>query len=365
MKKYLLSIFLLFFIFSPTITLADAFKPATLFLSLPTVIIREPVYTKARADFLFSRGYQLETKALGATITTIDGSDKLKDSRVVINTNFTNLNTDKMEWSSWYATTSAPQLTTLSNLVTVGTITSGTWNGTTITVSRGGTGSTTLSANNVLLGNGTSAIINVPAGTSGQFLTASTTGNPPYWASASVNQGDNYTWTGTHTFNGTTTANNLLISSSTITQWPSASTSIATKGYVDDYASCISTATTSQYFWTKNTTVVTVSGETPTKKKEIVVWCEGTITALIETYHNGGTGVPQARLYKNDVAFGSTYGVNGGGYGTSTIQNIPVTRGDKIATYLWEQSDVAGDAYLRDFQIFAERTSSPYWILNP
>lgn len=35
-----------------------------------------------------------------ATITTIAGSDAVKDSRAVINTNFANLNTDKMEKSS-------------------------------------------------------------------------------------------------------------------------------------------------------------------------------------------------------------------------------------------------------------------------
>ena len=34
--------------------------------------------------------------------------------------------------ASWYATTSAPQLTTLANLATVGTITSGTWHGTAV-----------------------------------------------------------------------------------------------------------------------------------------------------------------------------------------------------------------------------------------
>ena len=36
------------------------------------------------------------------------------------------------DFASWYATTSAPQLTTLSNLATVGTITSGSWHGTAI-----------------------------------------------------------------------------------------------------------------------------------------------------------------------------------------------------------------------------------------
>jgi hypothetical protein len=40
----------------------------------------------------------------------------------------------------------------------VGTVTSGTWNGTTIAVANGGTGATTLTANGVLIGNGTSAV---------------------------------------------------------------------------------------------------------------------------------------------------------------------------------------------------------------
>ena len=35
-----------------------------------------------------------------ATITPISGSDLVKDSRAVINTNFTNLNTDKAETNS-------------------------------------------------------------------------------------------------------------------------------------------------------------------------------------------------------------------------------------------------------------------------
>ncbi|MEK7142470.1 MAG: NYN domain-containing protein, partial [Patescibacteria group bacterium] len=40
------------------------------------------------------------------------------------------------------ATTTLPNITTLANLATVGTITSGTWNGTTIAVNKGGTGLT-------------------------------------------------------------------------------------------------------------------------------------------------------------------------------------------------------------------------------
>ena len=67
-------------------------------------------------------------RSLGATITTILATDKLSDSRSVINTNFANLNTDKMEIS----TTTLPLLTTLVNLTTIGTIGTGVWQGTAI-----------------------------------------------------------------------------------------------------------------------------------------------------------------------------------------------------------------------------------------
>ncbi len=62
-----------------------------------------------------------------------------------------------------------------ASITTVGTITSGTWNGTTIAVANGGTGATTLAANNVILGNGTGAVQTVAPGTSGNVLTSNGT----------------------------------------------------------------------------------------------------------------------------------------------------------------------------------------------
>lgn len=120
----------------------------------------------------------------GSTITTINGSDTLSSSRAVINTNFANLNTDKVEVSDLGASTTMPQLTTLANLSTVGTITSGVWSGTTILTSKGGTGSTTLSSNQVLLGNGTGNIGVVSGwGTSGQLLQSNGGTSAPTWQS--------------------------------------------------------------------------------------------------------------------------------------------------------------------------------------
>lgn len=134
---------------------------------------------------------------LGATITTIAGTDTLSSSRAVINTNFSNLNTGKFELSDWYATSSATQISK------IGTLTTGTWNANTIGVAYGGTGSTTLSQYQVLLGNGTGNVSVVNGlGTSGQLLTSNGAGANPSWGSPAVDTGIAYTWTGNHRWSG-------------------------------------------------------------------------------------------------------------------------------------------------------------------
>ncbi len=139
-----------------------------------------------------------QQQKFGSTVTTINGSDTLSSSRTVINNNFAALNTGKFELSDWYATTSAHQLSSL------GTITTGTWNASAIGVPYGGSGTTTFSSNQVLLGNGTSGVKTpVGWGTSGQFLTSNGSLAAPSWQSASVDQTANYTWTGTHAFQNT------------------------------------------------------------------------------------------------------------------------------------------------------------------
>lgn len=135
---------------------------------------------------------------VGATITTIQSTDTLRDSRSTINTNFTNLNTDKIENS----TTSVASITTLANLVTVGTITSGTWNGATVGLAYGGTGTTTICVNKLLAGNGTTNIQCIGGGTAGDFLQF---GSPPAWAAGTVNQSATYNWLAGHTFVFSTT----------------------------------------------------------------------------------------------------------------------------------------------------------------
>ncbi|HEC65753.1 MAG TPA: hypothetical protein ENI23_10685 [bacterium] len=126
---------------------------------------------------------------LGA-ITTLVGTESLSDFPTTYNANLAQL----MRMS----TTSVDSITTLTNLVSIGTITTGIWTGTTITVANGGTGSTTLLANGVLYGNGTSGVLAVPIGSNDQVLTLSS--GVPVWASGGTDETLNYNWTGTHRF---------------------------------------------------------------------------------------------------------------------------------------------------------------------
>lgn len=152
-----------------------------------------------------------EVTNLGSTITTINGSDTLSASRSVINTNFSNLNADKAETT----VTSLASLTSAASLATIGTITTGVWNGTPVTVPYGGTGSTTLSSNQVLLGNGTGIVNTVVGwGTSGQFLTSNGGTSAPTWTTGAVDTTANYNWTGTNLFknlNASSTVANPIV----------------------------------------------------------------------------------------------------------------------------------------------------------
>lgn len=128
----------------------------------------------------------------GTTITTINGSDTLSNSRTTINDNFTALNNGKIE----VGTTSVNSITALNNLATVGTITSGTWTGSVIDVARQGTGTTSPTSNQVIIGNGASGFKVVGFGSSGQFLTSGGNGVAPSWTTGGIDQTLDYNFTG-------------------------------------------------------------------------------------------------------------------------------------------------------------------------
>ena len=67
---------------------------------------------------------------------------------------------------------------TSSSLTTLGTIATGVWQGTDVGVAHGGTGASTLTANGVLIGNGTGAVTAVDQSTKGHILIGDGSANP-------------------------------------------------------------------------------------------------------------------------------------------------------------------------------------------
>jgi hypothetical protein len=91
-----------------------------------------------------------------------------------VDANFNNLNTDKLE-SSWTGATT---------LVTLGTITTGTWSATTIAATKGGTGQSSYTTGDLVYASSTTALSKLNIGTTGQVLTV--TGGLPTWAAVST-----------------------------------------------------------------------------------------------------------------------------------------------------------------------------------
>jgi len=268
-----------------------------------------------------------QPKKLGSTITTILGTDTLSASRSVINTNFSNLNTDKIEATQ----TTLNSLTSASSLATVGTITSGIWNGTAIGVGYGGTGTTSPTLNQIMLGNGSSGLKVVNGlGSSGQFLTSQGAGSPPTWSTGTTDLTANYIWTGTHLFTASSThtattsilanslTNGAFIINGLATKWPSirgaSSTTLKEDGTGNlvwdygDWALLVSTTTTASM----STTTMTL----PATKSDLRV--------VFET--NGAAASSYYMTFNSDTGtnYGVVYMMNGTPTGVSSQKSAIV-----------------------------------------
>ena len=96
-----------------------------------------------------------------------------------VDSNFSNLNTDKLE-ATWTGNTT---------LVTLGTVTTGTWSATTIAANKGGTGQSTYAVGDLVYASSSSALSRLAIGTTGQVLTTSSGGLPVWAALATLDVG--------------------------------------------------------------------------------------------------------------------------------------------------------------------------------
>ena len=76
---------------------------------------------------------------------------------------------------------SQPNITTLGSLVSISTITTGVWNGTTIAAPNGGTGQTTYANGDILYASGTTTLSKLPIGTANQVLATNAGVTAPEW----------------------------------------------------------------------------------------------------------------------------------------------------------------------------------------
>ncbi|HEY0010311.1 MAG TPA: helix-turn-helix domain-containing protein, partial [Candidatus Paceibacterota bacterium] len=117
------------------------------------------------------------------------------------------------------ATTSLPNLTTLAGLSTVGTITSGTWQGSLIAQAYGGTGFATYTPGDILYADNSGNLARLPVGSSGQVLKVSA-GMPSWGVDLTLGSsggGDGVWATTTSTIYPIETSNTVLIGNNATT----------------------------------------------------------------------------------------------------------------------------------------------------
>ena len=231
---------------------------------------------------------------LGATITSITGTTLVSSFPTIYNTNNTNLNADKFELSDWYATTSAPHITTLANLATIGTITSGSWNATAIPVNKGGTGTTSPSIYRILLGDATNGVTAASStGTTGQYFRSNGAGAYPSFQTSAVDEGISYNWTAHHIFTSLFATNASSTNATSTNLYVSGTTNfpdVAKKFYLNTATAALSAGTAS-------TTVFSVSVPANTLSTSNAIKCE--------LYIPLGACSATAKI-KFDVSYGGT-----------------------------------------------------------
>lgn len=109
-----------------------------------------------------------------------------------VDNNFSNLNTDKLESTYSGAMNS---LTGGTSIATVGTVTAGTWNASTIAATRGGTGQSTYATGDILYASGTNTLSKLTKPSTAAYLKMASDGTPS-WDTLGL---DDITATGTVT----------------------------------------------------------------------------------------------------------------------------------------------------------------------
>jgi hypothetical protein len=222
-----------------------------------------------------------------------------------------------------------------ASITTLGTITTGTWNADTLTVAKGGTGSTSLIAYQLLAGNGTGAVTTFGNGTSGYVLTSNGAGALPSFQNVGVTLNNNNTWTGANAFNyATTTFNSVAY------KFPSAdgasgqfltTNGTGTLSWSDAIAFRYTVGSTTI---ASATTLEPTQSATPVLLKEIKISSSGSGTVDVQFDLKTQSDSASARIYKNGVAFGTERTTTSTSFVTYN-EYLNVSPNDLIQIYVW------------------------------
>lgn len=122
----------------------------------------------------------------------------------------------------------------------------------TLPVANGGTGAATLTANNVILGNGTSAVQFVAPGSSGNVLTSDGTTWQSTTPAAGISLSADNTWTGTQTFSGTSAKFGVVLNDAAEVATVSATAATGTINYDITTQSVLYYTSNASANWTVN-----------------------------------------------------------------------------------------------------------------
>jgi hypothetical protein len=187
-----------------------------------------------------------------------------------------------------------------------------------------------------------------------------------------IDQTANYSWTGTNSFATSTMATSTItsntVASSTMTlgqilTWPTASTSVVSKGYTDyvvinNPTGIASSSVLQQSADTERNT----NTNSYAKIKEIKINLSGTVGVAFDLHDSGDMAGAYGRVYINGVAVGTQQTTTSGTY-ISYFESVNVNAADLVQLY-YRSSSTGDNAYIRNFRLYYTKGLLTETIVN-
>lgn len=225
-----------------------------------------------------------------------------------------------------------------SDIATVGTITSGVWSGTAILPAKGGTGLATIAAHGIMVGEGTSNVAPMAAGSAGQIVTSGGGSSDPVWTTA--------------TFPATATGTGKILRAdgtnwaATTATFPNVATGTGTimradgTNWVASTATYPTTTTINRILYSSSGDVV---GQITTGNSGVLVTDSGGVPSISSTIPSATQdNITRLGTIAVGVWNGTDIAVADGGTGVSTLTNHGVLLGQAASAIVATATGSAG-----------------------